>query len=301
MKEQFEELNFTKKTAALISTASEIVEDYQARGYNLTLRQLYYQFVQRNLLPNTMQSYKTLGGAVRKARYAGLISWTSIEDRTRGVTSWMIEEDPEEVVRDIEYGLSLDYWSDQNAHCEVWVEKEALSDVVRRPSMRWRVPYLACKGYLSASEMWRAGKRFERMGQDGRELYIFHLGDHDPSGIDMTRDNEARVKELSWFADVNFRRIALNMDQVEEMRPPENPAKLTDSRVGDYLDRFGDASWELDAISPEVLDDLIDRHIREILDEHTWSETEEREEGMRETLAKIGPNWEEVSNFLQDL
>jgi hypothetical protein len=233
---------FRGKRRAIIAKANEIIADYKAQGYTLTLRQLYYQFVSRDLIDNTEKSYKNLGNAINDGRMAGLISWQGIEDRGRGINAWQIEEDEQEVLSGLEYGFALDYWERQNTYVEVWVEKDALSSVIERPCNELRVPYMPCKGYLSASEAWRAGRRFMEHAENGRHCVMIHLGDHDPSGIDMTRDNSDRL-EIFAEQGIEVRRIALNMDQVQQYHPPENPAKLTDTRAGDYVARYGDKSW----------------------------------------------------------
>jgi hypothetical protein len=216
--------NFSADRMTMIETANDIIEEYANDGYILTLRQLYYQFVARGLIENTERSYKNLGGIVADGRMAGYIDWDGIEDRGRGVKPWLIEESEQEVLKDIERGFALDRWARQNTYVEVWVEKEALASVIERPCGRFAVPYMSCKGYLSVSEAWRAGQRFEEMLDQGRHCVLIHLGDHDPSGIDMTRDNDDR---LALFARerIDVRRIALNMDQVQRYNPPENPAK----------------------------------------------------------------------------
>lgn len=89
-----------------------------------------------------------------KAREAGLVDWNAIEDRGRGVNEWLIEEDELEPLRGIEYGISYDFWKRQNKYVEVWVEKDALTAVVKNAAMKFNVPYMACKGYLSSSEAW---------------------------------------------------------------------------------------------------------------------------------------------------
>jgi hypothetical protein len=249
----YSDYNFSAKRLALIDHANDIIDRYEAQGYTLTLRQLYYQMVSANLIANEERSYKNLGNAINDARMAGLVSWTSIEDRGRGIRPWLIEEDEQSVLEGIEHGLALDFWQRQGVYVEVWVEKDALSSVLERPCGRWRVPYMPCKGYLSASEAWRAGQRFEQHADAGERCVLIHLGDHDPSGIDMTRDNADRVRVLSNGSSVNVRRIALNMDQVEQYRPPENPAKVTDKRYEDYARLYGPSSWELDALERRCL------------------------------------------------
>ena len=296
---QYQELNIRGERLELIETANAIIAEYQRAGYTLSLRQLYYQFVARDLIPNTERSYKNLGNLINDGRMAGLISWEAIEDRGRGIRPWLIEEDEQEVLRGIEHGLALDYWERQGAYVEVWVEKDALASVIERPCNRYRVPFMPCKGYLSASEAWRSGRRFMEKANEGRRCVLIHLGDHDPSGIDMTRDNGDRVEIFGESSGVEVRRIALNMDQVDAYAPPPNPAKVADSRAADYIARFGATSWELDALEPRVLHRLITDEIRTLIDPDLWNETAEEERQRREVLTAIYDRFDEVADFLR--
>ena len=284
---------------ATIIQANAIIKEYDRAGFTLSLRQLYYQFVARGLIENTERSYKNLGATIADGRMTGKISWTAIEDRGRNLAQWAIEEDEEEVLNGIEQGLALDLWARQDCYVEVWVEKDALSSVVERPCNELRVPYLACKGYVSASEAWRAGRRFEKMANAGRAVHLIHLGDHDPSGIDMTRDNDERVQLFSRFAGVSVHRIALNMDQVDQYSPPPNPAKVTDSRFASYRDAYGETSWELDALEPRVLFSLIDEKIRSFINPKLWDATLEEEADRRTLLAQFHERFDDIRDFLQ--
>jgi hypothetical protein len=300
MKIAYIDRNFSDDRMATIETANEIIEDYAGQGYILTLRQLYYQFVARGLIENSERSYKNLGGLVADGRMAGYIDWDGIEDRGRGVKPWLIEEDEQAVFHEIERNFALDKWARQNTYVEVWVEKEALASVVERPCGRWSVPYMSCKGYLSVSEAWRAGQRFEEMLDQGRHCVLIHLGDHDPSGIDMTRDNDDR---LALFARerIDVRRIALNMDQVQQYNPPPNPAKITDSRATDYIAKHGSTSWELDALQPQVLDRLISDEIETLIDPTTWDETIEEQRERRKVLKRFYTHFDQCRDFAAGL
>lgn len=114
--------------------------------------------------------------------------------------------------------------------------------------------------------MWGAANRLKRHYDAGQNVVLLHLGDHDPSGKDMSRDIVERL-ELFGVEDVIFRRLALNMDQIEEYGPPPNPAKLTDSRATGYIREFGRESWELDALEPQVISDLIQEHVESFRDD----------------------------------
>jgi hypothetical protein len=296
---QYRDCNFKDDRRALIDRANDIIDTYRSQGYTLTLRQLYYQFVSRDLIPNTERSYKNLGSAISDARDAGLIDWEAIEDRGRGVKAWLIDEDEKSVLDMIEYRFAMDFWQRQNCYVEVWVEKDALSSVIERACRKRSVPYMACKGYLSASEAWRAGQRFEDAADMGAErLVMIHLGDHDPSGIDMTRDNADRLQLYSRGADIDVRRIALNMDQVRQYDPPENPAKVTDTRAADYIRKYGHSSWELDALEPSVLEALIEREVSDLIDEEIWDETEAEQRQRREILKSLHDRFDDIKEFL---
>lgn len=300
--QMFEPWNPRGASLDIVDRANSILGEYQADQYTLTLRQLYYQFVARGLLPNTERSYKNLGRIVTQGRMAGLISWDAIEDRGRNAYQVAGEKTPEDVLHGIEGRLILDPWKDQDYYVEVWIEKEALHNVIERPCDEYRVTHMACKGYLSASEAWRSGRRLRFARRyEGKTPVIIHLGDHDPSGIDMTRDNQDRSGLFSQ-GRVEVRRIALNMDQVREYSPPPNPAKMTDSRANDYIVEHGYESWELDALDPKVLDKLIRDNIAEfITDWDAWEASFAEETELRARLSEIGPNWDRVSAFLEKL
>lgn len=297
------DVNFRPQTLALIQTADQIITDYEAQGYTLSLRQLYYQFVSRDLIPNNDREYKKLGAAIANARLAGLISWEAIEDRNRAPHMPYINEDHASIAASLRHAFSADMWQDQPRRVEVWVEKDALSSVVGRACDRFSVPYLACKGYLSASEVYRAAMRAEAAYEErDQPTLIIHLGDHDPSGIDMTRDNEHRMNMLTDDAGIiTVKRIALNRDQVDLYKPPPNPAKITDSRAEDYIARHGRTSWELDALEPKVIERLIVDTIRPEIDPDPWEAARERQKEGDGLWATFADNWPQVEGFLKSL
>jgi len=257
---------FTDATLGVIEEANVIIDEYEADGFKLTLRQLYYQFVARDLLPNTQRSYKRLGDIIRNARYAGLVSWEAIEDRTRYLRENSHWEKPEDILRAARSSFYMDKWEGQDCRVEVWIEKDALVGVIEDVCKDLDVPFFSCRGYVSSSEMWGAAQRLEEYENDGITPIILHLGDHDPSGVDMSRDMQGRLDEFGLeFAEV--RRIALSMDQVRELNPPPNPAKLSDSRARGYIRRFGYESWELDALEPRYMENLIRDEVEALRDD----------------------------------
>ena len=296
---QYNEWTPRKDTLAIVSYAESIIEEYQASGYTLTLRQLYYQFVSRDLIPNTERSYKNLGSVITKARMAGMISWDAIEDRNRTHNGFWYDEDETSAIEDLPRYIRFDRWSRQDTYIEVWVEKESLGSVIARACEPLLVPHMSCKGYLSASEAWRAGRRFKRKVEEGKNCILLHLGDHDPSGIDMTRDNKDRLSIFSESHGIEVKRLALNMDQVDQYSPPPNPAKITDSRASDYIKKFGSSSWELDALNPSVIEELIKNEITQFIDYDLWHEVGEQEEEKKDLLRKLYNNWDDIKEGLE--
>lgn len=283
---------FRASTLEIIELADAIVQEYQAQDLDLTLRQLYYQFVARDLLQNNQKSYSRLGSIINDARLAGMIDWDALEDRTRNLQSTKHEESPESAIADVSQYYQIDKWQNQPRRVEVWVEKEALIGVFAGICSDLDVDYFACRGFVSQSEMWRASLRMIRYTRAGQRPIILHFGDHDPSGLDMTRDNDDRFKVFT--AKVEVKRIALNMDQVEQYEPPPNFAKQTDSRYRAYQEQFGDESWELDALDPTVLRNLVEQNVLELRDPDLWGEMVEKEERERTQLQDISDQWSDV-------
>lgn len=299
---KYKDIKFTAGSMAIIEQAKSIIEDFENQGYTLSLRQLYYQFVGKALIENSERSYKRLGSIITDGRLAGEISWHAIEDRHRtGASEGTFDEDEESAVNGIEYHIRYDFWGRQDDYVEVWVEKDALLSVVGRVCEKYLVPHMACKGYLSASEAWRAGQRFEKKLEAGKNCYVIHLGDHDPSGIDMTRDNGDRIDLFTNMGGVEVKRIALNMNQVKQYNPPPNPAKITDSRAVDYIKKFGSESWELDALSPSVIDNMLTKEIEGHIDGGLWKRTAEEQKEKRKLIASIYDRWDDVKPFLEQL
>lgn len=299
MFEQFIDKKFKQDSMDIIDTANTILAEYAADDFTLTLRQLYYQFVARDLLGNTDKNYKRLGGIITDARMAGLIDWDAIEDRGRNLGAWLIQPSVRSILKDLPRKLAQDMWAEQGHYVEVWVEKDALSSIVERACGDRRVPFLACKGYLSASEAYRAAKRFEEAQHNGKEAHIIHLGDHDPSGLDMTRDNRERVSKMAW-GEVTVHRIALNRDQIDRYSPPPNPTKVTDSRAEGYIAQHGRTSWELDALEPRVLVDLIHEAIEPLVDKHQWQADLDEEAEKKQLLRGVLENWDDIEQTIRE-
>lgn len=292
----YKDKKFRAATLATIETANRIIEEYVAQGFDLTLRQLYYQMVARGHIENSERSYKNFGNVIDDGRLAGLIDWDHIVDRTRNLRENGHFRDPASIMRAAVASYQIDKWGRQPYRVEVWIEKDALVGVIDGACRRLDVPYFACRGYTSQSEMWGAARRLQRWRDRGQTPVILYFGDHDPSGLDMTRDVFDR---LDLFAgDIKVDRLALNWDQVERYSPPPNPAKLTDTRAEAYIAEFGLSSWELDALEPTTIANLIETAVDQFRDPDLWAEAvEEEADGLR-LLQEASDRWGDVAGFL---
>jgi len=312
MKQLFVRKNFSPASKRLIDLSDDILTEYRRLGYRLSLRQLYYQMVARNLLPdswadpvtrskNNVKSYKKLGDIISDARLAGLLDWAMIEDRGRDAVLPAAWSSPADIVMTAAKQFRVDRWEGQENYVEVMVEKDALSGILENVCRDLHVRLTANKGYSSSTALYDAGRRIHDSLSDGlataNQAHIFYLGDHDPSGIDMTRDVTERLIQFSGlddddgYAPVVIHRIALNFNQVKLWSPPENPAKQTDSRYDKYVDEFGESSWELDAVEPQTLAGLLRDGIAGLIDENQWGIIGERERVMRNELIAYAENY----------
>lgn len=319
----FKTHRFGAEQTELIRHCISVVKLYQGQGLRLTLRQLYYQLVTKNIIRNEEKSYKKLGNVVSDARLMGLIDWDAIEDRVRVPRIQSEWPNPKSLMESALRAYRLPRWKDQPNYVELWVEKDALAGILQPIAAEYHVPMMVNRGYSSQSAMHDAAVRFieaavggsvpyktlaaecevkpgdkgyERMSEvyvvnreeiekhSKKELFLLYLGDHDPSGEDMVRDIGERLAMFGALVEV--RKLALTMDQVEEYEPPPNPAKLSDSRAEKYIAKHGAQSWEVDALPPDVLDRVIREALDEVVDDDLMQAWLDREAEDKKAIRK---------------
>lgn len=281
MKRKFREVNLKPVSMERVLLCNEIIASYQAQDLRLTLRQLYYQLVTRNAIPNAEKSYKALSSLVSDARLGGFMDWDAIEDRVR--QPW---REPEfqglsQLADAALKSYRLPRWRDQDNYVELWVEKDALAGVLRPLASEFHVTLMVNRGYSSQSAMYESAARFKTRGA-GKFPFLFYLGDHDPSGEDMVRDVAERLAMFGVNAQVE--KLALTMDQVKQYDPPPNPAKVTDPRAAEYIAKYGDESWEVDALPPETLSEIIRDAFSGVVDQNAMDAVIAQEESDKDAL-----------------
>ena len=322
MRAAFKHVNVKWTTEELIEYASDVIDEYKAQGLRLSLRQLYYQLVTKNLIANEEKSYKRLGKAVSTGRLAGLLDWGSIEDRGRVAKLHPEWNSIKDIVESALYSFRLPRLEGQDTYVELWVEKEALAGVLEPIAHKFHVVLMVNKGYSSQSAMYQAACRIDSNcrphdgGSPISRAKILYLGDFDPSGEDMVRDIQDRLDlflggfvedadDLSksdfeycdkispgtqtntgmWgTVELDVEKIGITMPQIKQYNPPPNPAKRTDSRSKAFIAKHGASSWEVDALPPKVLTELVTGEIEDNLDMEMMQKIIDKEEFDKQRL-----------------
>jgi hypothetical protein len=270
----------------LLNDIQRIVNFYSSQGIKLTNRQLYYQLVSEGIIPNADAVYKRICTFITDARYGGKIDWKMIEDRGRIPEKHAEWDNISDLVKSAVYSYRLPRWSNQEYYIELYCEKQAMESVLKPIADKYHIYFGYNKGYSSASTIYDIAQRLKEQIKNGKQCIVLYLGDHDPSGLDMIRDIKVRLKEFLTGGDdpvdpdFDVIQIALNMKQIKQYNPPPNPAKITDPRAKGYITNFGNMSWELDSLKPNVLIQLTEQGILQYLDVtkyNTWIQQEKKE------------------------
>ncbi len=275
----------------LIDRILSTVELYQEKGIKMTLRQLYYQLVAGDLIPNDIKVYSKLSTFVTDLRYNGLIDWDAIEDRGRRPIEPPEFSNLDDLVEAALYTYRLPRWSDQEKHVELFTEKDALSSILEPIANEYHINFCVNRGYASATAMYNLFERALRNIRKGKKVVILYLGDHDPSGLDMIRDIEERLNEFiaaPWDC-IYFKveQVALSMNQIKKYSPPPNPAKIQDPRAKGYIQRFGRKSWEVDALPPDIMIQTVKKAIEKHFQKPLYQEWIKREDIQKEELKRL--------------
>jgi hypothetical protein len=281
---KFKETIFRIDSLERIEQCNDIIGNYQDQGLRLTLRQLYYQLVTRNIIKNEEKSYKALSGLVSNARLAGLVDWDAIEDRVRRPQVPQEFENLSNLVDVAITAYRLPRWEGQRYYVELWVEKDALAGVLAPIASSHHVTLMVNRGYSSQSCMYECARRYlGNIRSTSKQPILLYLGDHDPSGEDMVRDITERL-DMFGVRGLIVEKLALTFEQVKKYSLPPNPAKMSDPRAKEYIEKHGSQSWEVDALPPEVLGELINDAITSYVDLELMEKIKVKENEDKERL-----------------
>jgi len=264
------------KTAKLIAIAREIL----AEGHPMTVRQVFYQLVSRQVVKNNRGRYQAVSDALVNARRAGDIPWPWIEDRLRRprhVAMWAGLPDFADTCR---RSYRRDVWETQPCYLEAWLEKDALSGIFEAVLNPYGVTLNVGRGYDGWSSVHNAAGRY-----GAKETTILYFGDHDPSGVNMGRSLIKRLADLG--ATPNVIKCALTHEDIRRYNLPPNYAKTTDSRTPAFIAEYGNATVELDALPPDVLRDRIRKEVEDRMDLRALKRLKTLEARERAALVKL--------------
>jgi len=179
-----------------VNSIIAIMNSFSKQGYRLTLRQLYYQLVQKNIAPNDDVVYKRLSSLLDDCRYSGTVDWNGIEDRGRVPYTPYFEDSVEGALQRTIDSYSLDRRTGQKIYTELWTEKDAISGIIKQAVREFTLTVGVNKGFASSTAIYNAYKRIAEQLYEVKNVVILYLGDHDPSGLDMIRDIRDRLEMM---------------------------------------------------------------------------------------------------------
>lgn len=242
------------KTLALLDEARQIL----AAHHPMTVRQVYYQLVSRQVIENSRTSYQAVSNALVGARKDGEIGWEWIEDRLRRPRTVPMWAGLTEFWSTVRESYRRDVWLDQPAYVEVWLEKDALSGIFEDLLGEYGVTLNVGRGYDGWDSIKNAANRFWEGG------VIIYFGDFDPSGEDMVRSLRDRLAFFGCFPEIV--KCALTHDDITAYDLPPDFTKATDSRRARFVAKYGDVSVELDALPVDVLQERIRNEVEARMD-----------------------------------
>lgn len=274
-----------KRTRRTKDNLQEILTACQAiikEEGTVSLRHLFYRVVSLGLIEKNETEYQKLSGYSMKWRRNGSIAWDSFVDTARyyhGVETYSGLSEALENSKDC-YRRNL--WQSQKIYVEIWTEKEAIAAIAQQAAEPFGVPVFPMKGFGSGSALHSIAQTIRRQQKRGKEVFVYHLGDHDPSGRCI---DESTVRNLrdDHGVEFNFERIAVNPDQIKYYKLLTRPTKKTDSRAKN----FEGESVEVDALPPHVIRNLVETNISQHIDGMAWEREIEIEAMERETFDRM--------------
>lgn len=279
---------------ALIQRIIAIAEEYQSQNIKQTLRGYYYDLVSEQLIPNALEIYKRIGKLVNDLRYTGHIDWDAMEDRGRAQDMHAEWDNVSDLLDSAIYAYRLRRWEGQEYYIELFTEKDTMYPRLQPITDKYHIRLCINKGYSSSSVYYELSKRVIEKLEEGKNVIIFYVGDHDPSGLDMIRDLTERLTEFlemgDEYYDAEFKVIpvALTKEQIKKYKLPPNPAKLSDSRAQKYIEEHGKISWEVDALKPQIMRQIVESEIVKHIDMDKYNTVIEKEKQQKKKLEEFG-------------
>lgn len=291
---EFRKAKLNAKSIERLTRVNQIIEMYRGMGYTLTLRQLYYRLVTENVIANSTKEYARLIHLLTEGRMGGLVDWDGIEDRVRRPRGNYTLRSVDHALSDAEKTYLLDRQDGQDNYVELWVEKDAISNILSVKTSYYGIYLMVNRGFSSTTAMHDAYDRMTQAIDNGQTPHILYLGDHDPSGLCMALTDIPDRLNTEFGVKVNVKHIGITSAQIKKYNPPTNPAKITDSRAKWYIKNWGNKSWEVDALEPKVLHELIDKEVTELMDIELFMDILKKEKEHKAELLRLPAQRDEL-------
>ena len=281
----------------LILNILRIVEDYQNQNIIQTLRGYYYDLVSEGLIPNAIEIYKRIGKLISDLRYSGHIDWKAMEDRARKKDMASQWENVADLMNSAVHSYRLPRWENQNKYIELFTEKDTMYSRLAPLTKKYHIPLCINRGYASSSVIYDLSKRILDKLEYRKQIVLLYVGDHDPSGLDMINDIEKRLTEFLEdgrdYYDPDFKiiHVALTKDQIEKYKLPPNPAKVSDPRAKWYMMKHGNISWEVDAMKPQIMREIVEQEILKHVDMKKYNSIIKKENIQKEDLKQLADDY----------
>jgi hypothetical protein len=272
-----------KRTRSEIDALCGAIWHLVAMQHPMTVRQVFYQLVKRGLVDKTEREYKdVVMRLLTRLRLDGELPWEWIADSTRWMRKPTTYDDIEDALRETAASYRRGLWRDNDVYVEVWLEKEALAGVLLGVTAEWVVPLMVTRGFASLSYLHGAA---ETIAGYNRPTYLYYFGDYDPSGMEIDRNIERRLREFLGPLDslIHFERVAVTPAQIIEYALPTRPTKTTSHGRGLH---HGE-SVEVDALDPSDLLLLVRDRIAQHVDPQRLQAHRVAEESERKLLGGL--------------
>jgi hypothetical protein len=261
-----------------MSTRRRRIKEIVERDQPMIVRQVYYQAVVHSIVGKAETEYDKIQDVLTDLRRSEEIPYEWIIDEGRRARRPYTVQGIVQALNDTRRSYRKDPWQKTPEYVQIWIEKNALIGVLEPVTDEYDVPLMSAIGYSSISFLHESGTDLSDIDA---EIYIYQLGDLDPSGTQAAEAIEKDLRGFAPLADIHFARIAITPEQIADyhLEPALRPTKRKDPRYRWFVERYrdyavllgGQLSCELDAIRPTDLRDLvrgaIERHLpRERLD-----------------------------------
>ncbi len=274
-----EKKRFKITTMQFLKAAIEVI-DSQREYWPLTVRRVHYLLLNDPPLrhdkkpfskyENDKASYKALTNLLTRARLAGNIPISSIEDSTRPIQEGGgFDAVGDYIKQETQYfltGYNRNLQIGQPNHIEIVLEKNALRTVIEKFAKEYCIPITTARGYSSITPRYEVYKRFKQSGKG--KLVMLYLTDFDPDGDEIAASFSRSMRDDFSIKDITSIKVALTNEDIEEHDlPSDMDAKVSSSNYQKFIKRYGsNRVVELDAAPVELLQNKLRDAIEDYLD-----------------------------------